>query len=46
MLFISLPLFIFIVLSSTGITIGAGVFAYRAFIAENKATAETLLFVF
>ena len=46
MLFISLPLFIFIVLSSTGITIGAGVFAYRAFITENKATAETLLFVF
>ncbi len=46
MLFISLPLFIFIVLSSTGITIGAGVFAYRTFIAENKATAETLLFVF
>lgn len=46
MLFISLPLFIFIVLSSTGITIGAGVFAYRTFITENKATAETLLFVF
>ena len=46
MLFISLPLFIFIVLSSTGITIGAGVFAYRAFITENKATAEMLLFVF
>ena len=46
MLFISLPLFIFVVLSSTGITIGAGVFAYRAFITENKATAEMLLFVF
>lgn len=46
MLFISLPLFIFIVLSSTGITIGAGVFAYRTFISENKATAEMLLFVF
>ncbi len=46
MLFISLPLFIFIVLSSTGITIGAGVFAYRTFITENKATAEMLLFVF
>ena len=46
MLFISLPLFIFVVLSSTGITLGAGVFAYRAFITENKATAEMLLFVF
>ena len=45
MLFISLPMFIFLFVFSTGLSLGMGITAYRFFITENKISAENFLFI-
>ncbi|MGI5172028.1 hypothetical protein H0R92_00280 [Treponema sp. OMZ 840] len=45
MLFISLPMFIFLFIFSAGLSLGMGITAYRFFITENKISAENFLFI-
>lgn len=44
MLFISLPMFIFLFVFSTGLSLGMGIIGYRSFVLQDKISAENFLF--
>ena len=45
MFFIALPVFIFLFVFSTGLSLSMGIVAYRSFVMQDKAGAENFLFI-